>query len=129
MDESNRQQSFVERYESGQIPWDDQLPPPELIELADSLEPGKALDLGSGYGRSSIYLAQRGWQVDGIEFVPKAVEESRKRAQETGAGSSAKFHVSDVTQLDFLQGAYDLAVDIGCMHNFKGLERESTAMN
>ena len=125
MEEQNRKQSFAERYASGQIPWDDQLPPPEVIDLADQLNPGNALDLGSGYGRTSIYLAQAGWQVDGIEFVSQAVEESRHRAAQAGVEPLTRFHVADVTSLDFLPGEYDLAIDIGCMHTLKLPDLES----
>lgn len=116
MDNQDRQQSFIERYNTGQIPWDNQDPPPELMALAKNLQPGQALDLGSGYGRTSIYLAKRGWHVDGIEFVTQAVEESRQRAKEAGVNHKTRFFVADVTNLTMLQGPYDLAVDIGCMH-------------
>lgn len=115
----SRQQSFIEHYESGQIRWDDQMPPPELIAFADQLDPGRALDLGSGYGRTTIYLAVRGWKVDGVEFVTQAVEESRRRAQQSGVEHLTYFHTADVTELDFLEGNYDLAIDIGCMHTLQ----------
>jgi SAM-dependent methyltransferase len=42
---------------------------------------GKALDLGCGTGMHAIELARRGWQVTGIDLVPKALREARKRAQ------------------------------------------------
>ena len=125
MDNLNRKQSFTERYASGQIPWDDADPPPELIALAEHLQPGKALDLGSGYGRTSIFLARRGWQVDGIEFVAQAVEESQRRAQIAGVEQFTRFLLGDVTNLEMLQGPYDLAVDIGCMHTLSKPELEN----
>lgn len=62
-----------QRYQRGDLPWDEPLPPPEIIALAERLPPGRALDLGSGTGRASIYLARCGWTVDGIDFVPEAV--------------------------------------------------------
>jgi cyclopropane fatty-acyl-phospholipid synthase-like methyltransferase len=125
MNNLNRQQSFTERYASGQIPWDDPDPPPELIALAENMKPGRALDLGSGYGRTSIYLAKRGWQVDGVEFVPQAVEEARRRAQKAGVDQFTRFLVGDVTNLEMLQGPYNLAVDIGCMHTLTTSELEN----
>ena len=125
MEDQSRQQSFADRYESGKIPWDDRLPPPELVALVDRLDSGRALDLGRGYGRTSIYLADHGWQVDGTEFVFQAVEESRRRARQAGVDRLVRFHVADVTDLDFLDETYDLAVDIGCMHSLNMPELES----
>jgi SAM-dependent methyltransferase len=104
-----------ERYKSGDLPWDDEFPPPEVIELASSLEPGSALDLGCGYGRATIYLARLGWQVDGIDFIPDAVAVAAKRTRE--AGVSARFHIASILDLGFLSGTYDLAIDVGCGHN------------
>jgi cyclopropane fatty-acyl-phospholipid synthase-like methyltransferase len=118
MNQVDRRQSFEEKYASGEIPWDAVLPPPELMALADRLEPGRALDLGSGYGRSSIYLALEGWMVDGVEFVSEAVDEAQRRARKAGVTTRARFHMGDVTTLDFLSQPYDLALDIGCMHSF-----------
>src|SRR6185369_17597872 len=40
-----------------------------LIETVAQLIPGKALDLGMGFGRNSIYLAMNGWDVTGINMV------------------------------------------------------------
>lgn len=106
------------RYRDADLPWDDPLPPPELIALAATLPAGRALDLGCGPGRTCIYLASRGWRCDGVDFVPEAIEMARERAAATGATSN--FHVAPVTQLDFLEPAYDLAVDIGCLHAQRG---------
>ncbi|MEM9777064.1 MAG: class I SAM-dependent methyltransferase [Chloroflexota bacterium] len=113
-------QRFVERYDSKELPWADELPPPEVIELAPKLMPGRALDLGCGYGRTAIYLAQRGWQVDGIDFVPAAIEEAKKRAAAAGVSNQAQFHVGSASQPSMISGQYDLAIDIGCMHSFSG---------
>ena len=102
------------RYQSGDVPWDAELPPPEVIELVETLPPGRALDLGCGYGRTAIYLAQHGWRVDAVDFVELALEEARRRA--AAAGVEIVFHHGSVTDLDFLDGPYDLAVDVGCGH-------------
>lgn len=113
-------QRFLQKYEMGDLPWDDPLPPPEIIELAAALPPGKALDLGCGFGRTAIYLAQHGWTVDGVDFIPTAIEVARQRAEVAGVGDRARFHQGSAAELGFLQPPYDLAVDIGCMHSFDG---------
>ncbi len=111
-------ESLLERYESGDLPWDDELPPPEVIEFVPTLPVGRALDLGCGTGRASIYLAKLGWEVDGVDFIPKAIEIAKRRAK--AAGVSPRFHLGLVTKLDFLSGPYDFALDVGCCHALTG---------
>jgi SAM-dependent methyltransferase len=108
------------RYREGGLPWDDPLSPPEVIAIAEHLPPGRALDLGCGYGRVCIYLAQRGWECDGVDFVPQAIEAAQERAHAAGVSDHARFHVGPVTDLSFLQPSYDLAVDVGCLHAQRG---------
>ena len=105
-----------EIYESGSIPWDQTDPPPEVIALVANLPAGRALDLGCGYGRAAIYLAQLGWQVDGVDFVDQAIQEARVRAMQAGVSDCAHFFQSSVIKLDFLQDPYDFALDVGCAH-------------
>jgi SAM-dependent methyltransferase len=108
------------RYDECDLPWDQALPPPEVIAFAESAPPGRALDLGCGTGRASIYLAQRGWICDGVDFIPAAVDLARERAIAAGVGDSTRFFVASVAHLDEFEPAYDLAIDVGCMHNLRG---------
>lgn len=112
-----------ERYRSGNIPWDDPLPPPEVSEVVTSLKPGRALDLGCGFGRAAIYMAINGWEVDAIDFLPEAIVEARKRAEDIGP--QLRFHVGSVLELSFLTGVYDLAIDVGCCHNMSNQELQA----
>lgn len=109
-----RRLNFWWRYLRGHTPWDTGVTPPELTALADSLPPGRALDLGCGTGTNALYLAARGWQAVGVDFVPAAVAQARRKAR--ARRLAAAFFVADVTRLDFLDGTFDLAVDIGCLH-------------
>ena len=123
MGEKNRYERFNERYALGQLPWDDQLPPPEVMALTGNLPPGRALDLGCGYGRSAIYLARHGWQVDGVDFIPQAVAEATKRAREARLAEQITFYQSSVADLHFLDASYTLAVDVGCFHSLSAEEQ------
>ncbi len=101
--------------------WDTGITPPEVTSAVDQFKrPGRALDLGCGTGTSSIYLAQHGWRVTGVDFSPKAIELARDKAQH--AGVNPEFYVGDVSRLDFLREPFDFIFDIGCLH---GLDRES----
>jgi len=42
--------------------------------------PGRALDLGTGTGYIGLYLAQRGWDVDGVDISPHAIELASQNA-------------------------------------------------
>ena len=109
---------FQARYDEARVPWDDPDPPPEIIDLAAELPPGRVLDIGCGFGRAVIYLAQHGWTAVGIDFVPKAIEEARRRAELSCVADRVEFHVASATVLSFLEPSFDLVIDVGCMHSF-----------
>ena len=56
----------------------------DLIEGTDAPPPGSALELGCGTGDCSIYLAQHGWQVTAVDFMPKALDKARAKAVAAG---------------------------------------------
>ncbi len=102
--------------------WDTGTTPPEVVEwIGKEQSPGTALDLGCGTGTHSIYLAQHGWNVVGVDFVPKAIASAREKAQR--AGAQVDFRQADVTRLDALSVPFDLALDIGCFHGLDTAER------
>ena len=48
-------------------------PSPLLVEYAQKLPPGRALDLACGAGRNSIWLAQQGWSVTAVDKAESAL--------------------------------------------------------
>jgi SAM-dependent methyltransferase len=104
-----------ERYNSGEVPWDDPLPPPEVQATVALMSAGRALDLGTGYGRAAIYLANLGWDVDAVDFIDLAVKRARERAR-AAALPDIRFHHSDISDMPFLDGPYDFVLDVGCLH-------------
>jgi 2-polyprenyl-3-methyl-5-hydroxy-6-metoxy-1,4-benzoquinol methylase len=67
----------------------------DIIELTRKLSPGTALDLGCGSGQNSIWLAQQGWTVHGLDIAGGAVE--RAEAAAARAGVTATFERADLT--------------------------------
>jgi tellurite methyltransferase len=55
-----------------------------LVENFHLLSPGLALDLAMGEGRNAIYLAARGFDVDGVDTNPDAVAHARAAARKLG---------------------------------------------
>ncbi|MGV3758259.1 MAG: class I SAM-dependent methyltransferase [Actinomycetota bacterium] len=97
------------------LPWHREAPPP-LLERAVAARPGpgRALDLGCGEGVYATHLAQQGWSVVGIDFVPAALDAARRRAEQ--AGVELELVEGDV--LDHRPAMpYDLVLDSGCLHH------------
>jgi SAM-dependent methyltransferase len=99
----------------------------ELVEGPDRLEPGRALDLGCGAGRNTVYLACHGWDVTGIDFTGPAIEAARSKA--VGDAAKARFIQGDVTQLADLGlgDGYTLLVDSGCYYGLPVEQRDAYA--
>ena len=107
--------------------WDSSKPRPELEKLVEGRPPGRALDLGCGTGANAVYLAKRGWEVVGVDFVVEAIEAAEARA--ASAGVPVSFVVGDVAQLNGagVQGPFDLLVDVGCYHAIPDRLRDAYA--
>lgn len=84
---------------------------------------GRALDLGCGTGIWSVKLAERGWEVTGVEVVPKALRAARERARE--AGVEVRFVQGDVTALRAADVGADfrLMLDFGTVHGLTPAQR------
>jgi 2-polyprenyl-3-methyl-5-hydroxy-6-metoxy-1,4-benzoquinol methylase len=67
----------------------------DIVAVVSDLPPGRALDLGCGAGQNSIWLAQRGWRVHGVDIAGGAIE--RAEADAARAGVEATFERADVT--------------------------------
>lgn len=55
-----------------------------LVDLVHDLRPGRALDVGCGEGGDSIWLAQQGWQVTGVDLSGTAVRRAAEAAERLG---------------------------------------------
>lgn len=102
-------------------PWDTGESPPELLDFIQNHSPGSALDLGCGTGTNAITLAQNGWQTTGVDFVKKAVDKARSKAERRDL--QITFIQGDVTKIGELTGKFDLVLDIGCFHSLSGPEK------
>jgi SAM-dependent methyltransferase len=79
-----------------------------LVELAGALPPGRAVDLGCGGGRNSVWLAREGWRVTAVDLS----EESLVRLVATTAGERLAIEVVGADMRDYLAraGQFDLVV-------------------
>ncbi|QRI76590.1 MULTISPECIES: class I SAM-dependent methyltransferase [Rhodococcus] len=98
-----------ERYRSRPALWSGE-PNRHLVGEAAELEPGLALDVGCGEGADAIWLARRGWRVDGVDVSGVALQRAAEHADRAGAeiaGRITWLH-ENLTAWDPGWGRYDL---------------------
>lgn len=71
-----------------------------LVQMLPRLQKGKVLDIATGEGQNSVYLAQKGFQVKSFDISEVAVQHAEKLARETGVQIEAKVADMDL----FLMG-------------------------
>jgi SAM-dependent methyltransferase len=105
-----------DRYRDGNLPWDTGQPSSELqfVLSRRAIQPCRALDIGCGTGSNSIWLAERGFEVTGIDVAPLAIERANERAR--AAGVEVQFSVADVLQLPDFDEPFEFFFDRGCYH-------------
>lgn len=122
-------------YAIGFHPWEDLAEHPpfrdQLLELIQQEENGPgppygpALDLGTGSGVWGTELAQRGWEVTGVDNVAKALRRARERADT--AGVEMRLVHGDVTALREagVGSGYRLLLDTGTFHGLREDQRRA----
>lgn len=116
--DTHEKDTFISTYEWAKerddLPWAHDEPTLFLADICHWREPGKALDIGCGAGTDSLFLAQQGWDVTSLDFVPKALEFTQSRAR--AAGVDVTPVEADITQWQ-PPHKYDLVLDHGLLHN------------
>jgi len=79
-----------------------------LTEVVKGLKPGRALDIGMGQGRNSVYLAKLGWDVTGFDISERGMELARKSA--AAAGVKITTIKASMDDFDYGVGRWDLIV-------------------
>jgi hypothetical protein len=120
-------------YAIGFHPWEDLAEHPpfanKLMELVareeDEYGPpyGPALDLGTGSAVWGVRLAQRGWEVTGIDIVEKALDRANERADK--AGVEMRLVHGDVTAMREagIGSGFRLVLDTGTFHGLNDAQR------
>jgi tellurite methyltransferase len=81
-----------------------------LVQIAEMLPPGRALDLACGAGRNAIYLARLGWRVMAVDSSAAAIARLTERAE----GLPIETRVADLERGEFAIEplGYDLICDV-----------------
>jgi methylase of polypeptide subunit release factors len=113
-------------YRIGFTPWEQMGQEPfadEVVSLFAREESGReppygpALEIGCGSGIWTTKLAQRGWQVTGVDNVPRALARAQERAREEGV--QVRLVEADVTTMgeSDVGSGFQFLLDIGCFHD------------
>ena len=81
----------------------------EVVEAAEQVPVGRALDIGCGGGRNALYLARRGFAVDAWDWNPDSLANLGRIAEAEGLDDDiyiSEVDLNDVGSLDF-DGPYD----------------------
>ncbi|MCC3654476.1 methyltransferase domain-containing protein [Streptomyces sp. S07_1.15] len=76
-------EAWDERYRGTELVWSAG-PNRFVAEELAGLPAGRAVDLAAGEGRNAVWLAERGWDVDAVDFSPVALAKAERLASERG---------------------------------------------
>lgn len=85
------------------------------------IERGRALDIGCGNARNSIYLARQGYEVDALDVSASAVQWAREEVSRAGLG--VMLHCASIFEVELPNAGYDLVYDSGCFHHIEPRRR------
>ena len=80
-----------------------------LIERLHLRGGERILDLACGFGRHSLMLAERGFEMVGVDITPEYVEYASGQAQ--GRGLNARFICRDIRGVDF-ENEFDIVLNM-----------------
>lgn len=100
----------------------------EQEKLLDELPGNRVLELGCGAGDLSIWLAENGFDVRGVDISPTAIDWAKQKAETEQR--SITFDVTSVLDLDHLAASqFDLVLDGHCLHCIVGEDRKTILAN
>lgn len=92
------------------VPWADLVPNPHLVAWLDAnpIAPGRALDVGTGFGDNAEELVRRGQRVTAFDVSATAIAHARERFP----GSAVEYCVADLLAPPAAwRGAFDLVAE------------------
>lgn len=120
-----------ERYATGDLPWDTGNPSPHLVEFfARNLiaKPRRVLEIGCGTGTNSLWLAEQGSEVLGVDISALAIEQARAKLDGVTlpAGASIDVRAADFLSADLNDHApFEFVFDRGVLHVFDDAEQRA----
>jgi SAM-dependent methyltransferase len=118
-------QYWEKEYERTDTPFDVNIPDEWVADLEKRGKiRGNVLDSGCGPGRTSIFLAELGYDVTGVDISGHAIE--RAKGKSSSKNIDVCFIQTDICEWSNCDRYFDTVIDIGCFHSLlTDDERES----
>lgn len=101
--------NFNKIYQSQKAPFRAE-PSRYLARIIEGRKPGKALDVGMGQGRNSVFLAGKGWDVTGYDLSDEGLAAARASAE--NAGLKIRTVLDSHEKFDYGSGQWDLIIQV-----------------
>lgn len=105
----------------GTPPWEIGVPQPVIEEIVESNDfLGPILDVGCGYGENAKFLALKGYEICGIDFLEEVITVARGNISH----QNLCFEVGDALKLNEKISKYNTVIDSATFHGFSDIQRE-----
>jgi len=129
INENEEWDDVYKKYSLEEIPWHSDDPDPALVSLLKKKKAklGIALDVCSGAGSNSIYLAKKGFSVTAIDISATATAIAKQRAKTMGFAQKCNFLSDNVLTMKLPKNTFDFVFDRGCYHHIPHSEKQHFA--
>jgi SAM-dependent methyltransferase len=122
---TDEKQSWNERYDQKNTPWDSGKPSQELERVLGEglIKPSRVLEFGCRTGTNAIFLAKKGFEVTAADLSELALEQARSKAAD--AGVSIRFFQADILDHTDFGSPYPFVFDRGVYHHVRNVDLEA----
>jgi 2-polyprenyl-3-methyl-5-hydroxy-6-metoxy-1,4-benzoquinol methylase len=90
---------------------------PNIKNYLEKIQPGTLLDIGCGHGKYTILSQKLGFQSQGIDYIPSAIEKAKEKSEDL----DCTFITNDFFKQKFTQ-KFDTVLDSGFLHHIKKID-------
>jgi 2-polyprenyl-3-methyl-5-hydroxy-6-metoxy-1,4-benzoquinol methylase len=121
MSDYNEWDQIYRKYPLESWGWELGKPRPVLVEFVETgiIKKGETLDLCCGAGTNTVYLAEQGFKVTGIDISKRAIQYARAQAEH----DHINFMIQSFVDLSFREETFDFVFDMGCFHHVEPKDR------
>jgi ubiquinone/menaquinone biosynthesis C-methylase UbiE len=89
--------------------------------IADRIQSGTILDLGTGPGYLPIEIARKSSQIQitGVDLSRKLIQMARSNSSAAGLADRLNFQLGNAAALDFEDSSFDMVISTGMLHSIK----------